>query len=304
LAAVAPQALAPRPSLHLSAFCPMGFKDESVTSWLWPLRGSPSSEKKASTKFTEDDSDYQRGFDIADAMERGVARELVTDFVQPLRQSRRLWKFHVKRSEDRRHYRLYCDDGEFLMHAKVSDDSRRVDFSLYDPRDDEGGLYDPQRPAFEMTSNQSRSEWHLVKERCESCRYSAKQLSCGRHGKQEVAFIRHSRKEVGNGTNHCMDVFLEDDGHSETMRGNGGEDLTLVSKMPSWNKEVDSLVLDFAGRQVQSSAKNFQLVPEQRPDYVACQYAKIGSNTFSLDFRYPLTVIQAFGISLTTIFWA
>merc|ERR1719253_691686 len=100
-------------------------------------------------------------------------------------------------------------------------------------------------------------------------------MSCACQAKREVAFVRHCRKEVGNGTNHCMEVFLGDDGNSETMGGTAVEDLTLVSKMPTWNEQVDSLVLDFAGRQVLSSAKNFQLVPEQTPDYVACQYGKI-----------------------------
>jgi len=90
---------------------------------------------------------------------------------------------------------------------------------------------------------------------------------------------------------------------SEPMDGSF-ESQRLVTKHPAWNDEVESLVLDFKGRSVQSSAKNFQLSLGQRPEHVICQYGKIGTNEFSLDFRYPFSCIQAFGASLTTMFWA
>jgi len=278
----------------------MVFQDESRTSWLWPLRRSPSTEKKALGQDESSGSDVERGFEIADAMEMGLAREFTTDFMRPLKQSSRLWKFHVQRSEDRQQYRLYCDDGEFLMFARASQDWRRVDFFLYDPRGDRDcQLYDPDRPAFSMTSNAQKTEWRLVKERCDNCHCALKRSACGCQAKQEVFRVRHSRQDVGDGTNHCMEVqMLPADGRR------GQDEDTLVTKLPVWNDEAESLVLDFKGRRVLSSAKNFQLTQEEDMKHVVLQHCKIAPNTFSLDFRFPLTVIQAFGISLTTICWS
>merc|ERR1711998_786517 len=81
------------------------------------------------------------------------------------------------------------------------------------------------------------------------------------------------------------------------------EPLRLFTREPRWNEDVCSLVLDFKGRNVLASSKNFQLITAGRYDHIVCQYAKIGSNTFSLDVRHPMSVVQAFGISLSTLFW-
>merc|ERR1719262_694160 len=81
------------------------------------------------------------------------------------------------------------------------------------------------------------------------------------------------------------------------------EVLRLITKRPVWNDEVESLVLDFKGRSIIASAKNFQLCLAQKPQHVVCQYGKIGPSTFSLDLRYPLSVVQAFAMSMTTMFW-
>merc|ERR1712060_178485 len=77
----------------------------------------------------------------------------------------------------------------------------------------------------------------------------------------------------------------------------------LTTMKPVWNEEIQSLVLDFKGRPAQSSAKNFQIALRQKPTHVICQYCKLGPTKFGLDFKYPLSVIQAFGISMTTLFW-
>merc|ERR1719210_1318546 len=94
-------------------------------------------------------TDCKCSFDIVDAMEMGLIR-IAADFVRPLRQANRLWKFQVKRSLDRQHYRLFCKNGEFLVHAKLSKDGCHIDFFLYDPFQNCNSLYDPNRPAFSM----------------------------------------------------------------------------------------------------------------------------------------------------------
>jgi len=307
----------------------MVYQEENSHSWLWPLarRWSPTSSKDcdlykdvAAAYDEEEESDTERAFEIAEILEQGLAREIVTDFMHPLRRSSKLWRFHVVRSDDRCQYRLFSDEGDFLMFAHAFPEARKVHFFLYNSSDKKDSLFDASRPAFTMNWNEARTDWKLVQEKCENCQFSPKHSSCACAGKQQVAFVRHSRAPIGDGIFNCMTAFIPGLYSDESRviwcpklgRGNlglepvedGYESQQLVTKKPAWNEEVESLVLDFKGRSIQSSAKNFQLSLGRKPEHVICQYGKIGSNTFSLDFRYPLSVIQAFATSLTTMFWA
>jgi hypothetical protein len=310
----------------------MVHKKEEGQTWLslWPLgrltsgKDCDSLYKDVSKEYDEDtDSDCERAFEIADTLEQGLAREIVTDFMHPLRRSSKLWRFHVVRSDDRLQYRLFSDEGDFLMFARTSPEARKVQFFLYSPGDNKenDSLFDPSRPAFTMSWNEAKTEWRLVQEKCENCQFSPKHLSCASCcGKQQVAFIKHSRTPIGDGIFNCMEVHVPGLYSDESRviwcpklgRGDLGiepdddsyESQRLLTKKPAWNDEVESLVLDFKARSMLSSAKNFQLALRKRPEHVICQYGKIGSNTFSLDFRYPLSVVQAFGTALTTMFWA
>jgi len=301
----------------------MVFQEESRTSWFWPLRRlTTDTRKEQESKFCSGESDdekwdRERAFDIADSIEKGLAREIVTEFMHPLRRAAKLWRFHVNRSEDKLQYRLFSDDGDFLMYARASLEAKKVEFFTYNPSERADKLFNSSKPVFTMTFNKEQTEWRIVQERCELCQFSPKHLSCACHGKQQVAVIRHSRQPVGEGIFNGMEVMvpgLNADGTRViwcplTGRGDlgvpyGSDDTqVLVTKKPVWNDEVESLVLDFKGRQILSSAKNFQLALSEKPDHVVCQYGKIAPHTFSLDFRYPLSVVQAFGVSLTTLFW-
>jgi len=273
----------------------MVFMDERRTSWLFGVPRKSISKEMKLYSLQADNKDCERGFDIADAMEQGQARELVADFMHPLQHANKLWKFSVERSQDRRQYRLYCDAGEFLMFAKVSKDVQHVDFYLYDP-DKKETLCDGETPAFSMGYDASRSEWRQMQERCDCCRYSKKHLGCGCGGRKAILTVQHTMEKIGDGTSHCMDVCVAAHGSQSEKR--------FVTKLPAWNEEVEGLVLEFKGRRAIASAKNFQVALEESPDQVVCQHAKIGPDTFSLDFLYPLTVSQAFGLSLATLFWA
>jgi len=260
----------------------------------------------------------ERSFDIADSMEQGLARETATDFTTPLRRSSKLWRFRVVRSDDKLSARLLTDTGDFLMFAQVRLEACLICFYLYDPGGREKDLFDRNSPAFSMSFDSSRSEWRLVQERCENCQFSPKHLSCAKRGKQQVAFIKHLRVPVGDGMSNVMearipglyadgscvvwcpvlgkgDLAAADDDNYETQQ--------LITKEPTWNEQVESLVLDFKGRNVLSSAKNFQLALRQKPKHVICQFGKLGPTNFGLDFRYPLSVIQAFAMGMSTIFW-
>mmetsp|Transcript_59261 Transcript_59261/g.138779 ORF Transcript_59261/g.138779 Transcript_59261/m.138779 type:complete len:302 (-) Transcript_59261:106-1011(-) len=298
-----------------------GQEANPLTSWIssWVGSSASSASKLPDGKVEDEDKwERERAFDIADSLENGLAREIVTEFMHPLRRASKLWKFHVIRSEDKLQYRLFSDDGDFLMYARANLEARQGSFYLYNPCEKGVNLYNADKPAFSMTWNADRTEWRIMQERCENCQFAPKHQTCSCYGKQQVAWIRHHRKPVGDGIFNCMEIHvpgLYSDGSRVVwcpLLGRGDlsvpvdenyEAQRLITKQPSWNDEVESLVLDFKGRHILSSAKNFQLALSQKPEHVLCQYGKIGPQTFSLDFKYPLSVVQAFGISLTTLFW-
>ena len=73
----------------------------------------------------------------------------------------------------------------------------------------------------------------------------------------------------------------------------------LKNRHPQWDKELGCFLLNFNGRVSHSSRKNFQLVMVD--EKVVMQFGKRGKNTFILDWGWPLTPIQAFGIALAVM---
>jgi hypothetical protein len=49
------------------------------------------------------------------------------------------------------------------------------------------------------------------------------------------------------------------------------------------------------------SVKNFQLVEQGDRDTVLMQFGKVGEDRFHMDFRAPLTAVQAFAIVLSQL---
>lgn len=97
---------------------------------------------------------------------------------------------------------------------------------------------------------------------------------------------------------------------SPTMKGRLPEDddepIRLHSKLPTWDPEVEHLVLNFTelNRKPCPSPRNFMLVDSPTQDgHIVCQHASIGGNTWCLDFKHPLNVVQAFAIAMSSINW-
>ena len=57
-------------------------------------------------------------------------------------------------------------------------------------------------------------------------------------------------------------------------------------------------MLNFNGRVTQASVKNFQLIAKD--GNTVMQFGKIDQNIFNLDFSFPLSPLQAFGIALSS----
>ncbi|GBG72598.1 hypothetical protein CBR_g12171 [Chara braunii] len=85
--------------------------------------------------------------------------------------------------------------------------------------------------------------------------------------------------------------------------------LVLKNKTPRWHDQLQCWCLNFHGRVTVASVKNFQLVAANDTqlacntsdhDKVLLQFGKIGSDQFTMDYRYPLSAFQAFAICLSS----
>jgi tubby-related protein 1 len=72
------------------------------------------------------------------------------------------------------------------------------------------------------------------------------------------------------------------------------------NKPPKWNDTIGAFVLNFNKRVTMASVKNFQLVGNDDPDVVFLQFGRAGKEVFTMDVRYPMSVVQAFGICLSS----
>lgn len=76
--------------------------------------------------------------------------------------------------------------------------------------------------------------------------------------------------------------------------------LIMYNKPPRWNEELNAYCLNFNGRVTEASVKNFQLVTDDNQNYVILQFGKIGRNTFTMDYQWPMSALQAFAICLSS----
>ncbi|KAM3344145.1 tubby-like F-box protein 10 [Capsicum galapagoense] len=91
--------------------------------------------------------------------------------------------------------------------------------------------------------------------------------------------------------------------------------LVLKNKSPRWHEQLQCWCLNFRGRVTVASVKNFQLIAFNQPaagglttsrssqldhDKVILQFGKIGKDVFTMDYRYPLSAVQAFAICLSS----
>lgn len=64
--------------------------------------------------------------------------------------------------------------------------------------------------------------------------------------------------------------------------------------------QVGAYVLNFSGRVTQASVKNFQLVSPDDHDTVVLQFGRTAKDTFTMDYQWPLSPLQAFAICLSS----
>jgi len=91
----------------------------------------------------------------------------------------------------------------------------------------------------------------------------------------------------------------------ECLPGDLDEPLSLTSRLPEWDAHVESLVLDFQGRSnLCVSPRNFMLeYGSGRDAEIVFQHAQNGRSTWCLDYKHPLSTVQAFAIAMASLHW-
>ncbi|KAJ3333980.1 hypothetical protein HDU76_000112 [Blyttiomyces sp. JEL0837] len=105
----------------------------------------------------------------------------------------------------------------------------------------------------------------------------------GFRGPRKMTVILPGMTKTGERT----DIRPENEAETLLERNKSGADrelLCLHNKTPQWSA---------------ASVKNFQIVHDNDLDYIIMQFGRVSDDTFTLDFKYPLSPIQAFGIALT-----
>ncbi|XP_022861801.1 tubby-like F-box protein 6 isoform X1 [Olea europaea var. sylvestris] len=94
---------------------------------------------------------------------------------------------------------------------------------------------------------------------------------------------------------------------SGPLDGQRDRSLVLRNKAPRWHEQLQCWCLNFHGRVIVASVKNFQLVasPESgtvgsEQGKVILQFGKVGKDVFTMDYLYPISAFQAFAISLSS----
>lgn len=102
-----------------------------------------------------------------------------------------------------------------------------------------------------------------------------------------------------------LDTQNENDRPQTDENGEQTDDfglLALQNRPPWWNIELGSFVLNFRGRVSVASVKNFQLCDRNDHDHIMLQFGRIeGRHSFTMDYQYPLTAVQAFSIAISSL---
>jgi len=73
----------------------------------------------------------------------------------------------------------------------------------------------------------------------------------------------------------------------------------LCAQAPEWSEELKTYTLEYNNRATLASVKNIQLVPEAHEEELLFQMGKVSDERFNIDWRAPLSAVQAFGVALS-----
>ncbi|XP_052178255.1 tubby-like F-box protein 7 [Diospyros lotus] len=225
----------------------------------------------------------------------------------------------------------FTDDGKFLLAARRYRHGAHTEYIISLDADDisQGNnayvgklssdflgtnftIYDSQPPHNGAKPSGSRS----------SRRFASKQVSpqvpAGNFEVGHVSYKFNLLKSRGPRRMVCLlkctclgetEIKPEHNSRMKNPESSPGECTILRNKAPRWHEHLQCWCLNFHGRVTVASVKNFQLVAtmdQSQPggkgdeETVLLQFGKVGDDTFTMDYRQPLSAFQAFAICLTS----
>jgi hypothetical protein len=119
----------------------------------------------------------------------------------------------------------------------------------------------------------------------------------GSEFREELASVAYTRSS--RGPRQLMATIP-----APSRSGSAKGSLFLVNRIPTWDTELKVHTLKYHHRATEKSVKNFQLVADslvnkQENPPVLLRFGKVAKNTFNLDFRGPMTPLQAMAFTIT-----
>lgn len=291
-----------------------------VVAQLWrPPRDSGSDTAAASNGAAP-----PTGFDLADVMELGHApgnleRELLESRLQALPMRR----LSVRRTKDKSEYAVHDEQGGVLLVARLRKNAQEEGIDIFSASG--AAAKAGAHPVLRLKYDDDQEIWRLTSTRCSCCEYRlARHLGASHElPRRELARIRHRSEPLDNGGGLLrlevnLPGELQDGGRAmwcpmqpQEIRDNARR---INSRLPGGGNKGQSLALDFGpgGRCRVASSKNFALCLGDAPSAHSAagpgakdilQFGKIEQDHYCLDFRHPLSLVEAFGVALTTTIW-
>lgn len=208
-------------------------------------------------------------------------------------------------------YKLLLDDGNrFLTSARKRKKSRSSNYVISTDEEDlsrQGGHFFGK-----LRSNFVGTEFSIFDN---GVRAGKSDKYPGVRPRQELACVAYQYNVLGtrgprkmnamvpalDDNNNAFETFNDERSMLERSKsGKGSNIVCMYNKPPKWNEQLNAYCLNFNGRVTEASVKNFQLICHDNPEYVILQFGKIGKDTFTMDYRWPMNALQAFGICLSS----
>lgn len=84
-------------------------------------------------------------------------------------------------------------------------------------------------------------------------------------------------------------------------QGDTSECIVLRNRPPRWNAALGAYCLHFGGRVTHASVKNIQLIADGDAERILLQFGRVGDDSFTLDYQFPVTPLQAFAVALASL---
>ena len=131
----------------------------------------------------------------------------------------------------------------------------------------------------------------------------AASTTLGAKGPRKMSVCISKVDDYGNPLKVWQPMKKDDDSISKYLKtevGTKDKVVLLENKPPSWNNDVKAYVLNFNGRVTMASVKNFQLCTRDDDCKQIMQFGRVGDDEFNLDVQWPMSLLQAFSIALSS----